>query len=235
MSVFHFKYFTIHQSNTPLKVGTDSMLLGAFAESHSPKKILDVGTGCGVLALMMAQRFPHAEITALELDDGACYDAQTNFQTSLWGNRMELIQQDFFTYETVNTFDLIVSNPPFHFEEVLNENIRVNVAKRWGKVKFTQFYNKCIELSNQNSKLTLIVPYLWHESHVDYAKRVGWNLYSKTLIHGNSVKVNLRTVLKFKRIVVDQVQLSELTIRNDDGSYTNEYKELTREYHGVSI
>ena len=211
------------------------MLLGAFAESRSPKKILDVGTGCGVLALMMAQRYPHAEITALESDDGACYDAQTNFQSSLWGNRMELIQQDFFTYETVKTFDLIVSNPPFHFEEVLNENIRVNLAKRWEKVKFIQFYNKCIELSNQNSKLTLIVPYLWHETHVYMAIRAGWNLSAKIIIHGSPAKLNSRVILDFTRSQMDKVIISELVVRNEDGTYTSSYRELTEEFHGKPI
>ena len=211
------------------------MLLGAFAESRSPKKILDVGTGCGVLALMMAQRYPSAKITAIELDENSCIDARKNFQSSTWSNRLQLIIDDFFQDSLASNFDLIISNPPFHLENVNSINERLDAAKHWSKRNVESFYHKCAALSNTRGELQLIVPFIWYEIHVDYAKRVGWNLYSKTLIHGNSVKVNLRTVLKFKRIVVDQVQLSELTIRNDDGSYTNEYKELTREYHGVSI
>ncbi len=211
------------------------MLLGAFAESRSPKKILDVGTGCGVLALMMAQRYPSAKITAIELDENSCIDARKNFQSSTWSNRLQLIIDDFFQDSLASNFDLIISNPPFHLENVNSINERLDAAKHWSKRNVESFYHKCAALSNTRGELQLIVPFIWYEIHVDYAKRVGWNLYSKTLIHGNSVKVNLRTVLKFKRIVVDQVQLSELTIRNDDGSYTNEYQELTREYHGVSI
>lgn len=211
------------------------MLLGAFAESRSPKKILDVGTGCGVLALMMAQRYPSAKITAIELDENSCIDARKNFQSSTWSNRLQLIIDDFFQDSLASNFDLIISNPPFHLENVNSINERLDAAKHWSKRNVESFYHKCAALSNTRGELQLIVPFIWYEIHVDYAKRVGWNLYSKTLIHGNSVKVNLRTVLKFKRIVVDQVQLSELTIRNDDGSYTNKYKELTREYHGVSI
>lgn len=211
------------------------MLLGAFAESRSPKKILDVGTGCGVLALMMAQRYPHAEITAIEIDENSCLDARKNFQSSTWSNRLQLIIDDFFQDSLASNFDLIISNPPFHLENVNSINERLDAAKHWSKRNVESFYHKCAALSNTRGELQLIVPFIWYEIHVDYAKRVGWNLYSKTLIHGNSVKVNLRTVLKFKKIVVDQVQLSELTIRNDDGSYTNKYKELTREYHGVFI
>lgn len=211
------------------------MLLGAFAESRSPKKILDVGTGCGVLALMMAQRYPHAEITAIEIDENSCLDARKNFQSSTWSNRLQLIIDDFFQDSLASNFDLIISNPPFHLENVNSINERLDAAKHWSKRNVESFYHKCAALSNTRGELQLIVPFIWYEIHVDYAKRVGWNLYSKTLIHGNSVKVNLRTVLKFKKILVDQVQLSELTIRNDDGSYTNKYKELTREYHGVSI
>jgi tRNA1Val (adenine37-N6)-methyltransferase len=211
------------------------MLLGAFVEARSPKKILDVGTGCGVLALMMAQRYPSAKITAIEIDENSCIDARKNFQSSTWFNRLQLIIDDFFQDSLPSNFDLIISNPPFHLENVISINERMDAAKHWSKRNVESFYHKCAALSNTRGELQLIIPFIWYEIHVDYAKRVGWNLYSKTMIHGNSVKVNLRTVLKFKRIDVDQVQLSELTIRNDDGSYTNEYKELTREYHGVSI
>jgi|APGre2960657404_1045060.scaffolds.fasta_scaffold87011_1 tRNA1Val (adenine37-N6)-methyltransferase len=211
------------------------MLLGAFVEARSPKKILDVGTGCGVLALMMAQRYPSAKITAIEIDENSCIDARKNFQSSTWSNRLQLIIDDFFQDSLPSNFDLIISNPPFHLENVISINERMDAAKHWSKRNVESFYHKCAALSNTRGELQLIIPFIWYEIHVDYAKRVGWNLYSKTMIHGNSIKVNLRTVLKFKRIDVDQVQLSELTIRNDDGSYTNEYKELTREYHGVSI
>ncbi|MEY3085636.1 MAG: hypothetical protein RL037_1816 [Bacteroidota bacterium] len=211
------------------------MLLGAFVEARSPKKILDVGTGCGVLALMMAQRYPSAKITAIEIDENSCIDARKNFQSSTWSNRLQLIIDDFFQDSLPSNFDLIISNPPFHLENVISINERMDAAKHWSKRNVESFYHKCAALSNKRGELQLIIPFIWYEIHVDYAKRVGWNLYSKTMIHGNSIKVNLRTVLKFKRIDVDQVQLSELTIRNDDGSYTNEYKELTREYHGVSI
>ena len=118
------------------------MLLGAFAESRSPKKILDVGTGCGVLALMMAQRYPSAKITAIELDENSCIDARKNFQSSTWSNRLQLIIDDFFQDSLASNFDLIISNPPFHLENVNSINERLDAAKHWSKRNVESFYHK---------------------------------------------------------------------------------------------
>ncbi|MFM7300554.1 MAG: methyltransferase, partial [Crocinitomicaceae bacterium] len=95
MSVFRFKHFSIRQENSALKVGTDSMLLGSLVNADSPSNILDVGTGCGVLSLMMAQLYPNAFVSALEIDNDSCTDAQFNFTESAWSDRLVLINQDF--------------------------------------------------------------------------------------------------------------------------------------------
>jgi len=211
------------------------MLLGSLVNADSPGYILDVGTGCGVLSLMMAQRFTNAFISALEIDNDSCIDAQFNFTKSVWSDRLELINQDFFEFCSLLKFDLIISNPPFHFEEVKSENSRKNKAKRWTKSEFQQFYSKCTELSHLRTDLFLIVPYLWQDEHLSMATLFGWQAHLKIIIHGKSDKQNSRVVINFKREIVNECMVSEITIRNVDGTYSDEYIVLTKEFHGVAL
>lgn len=211
------------------------MLLGSLVNADSPGSILDVGTGCGVLSLMMAQRFPNAFISALEIDSDSCVDAQFNFTESDWSGRLVLINKDFFEFSSSIKFDLIISNPPFHFEVVKSENSRKNKAKRWTKSEFQQFYGKCAELSHPQSDLYLIVPYLWYEEHLSIATLCGWQAHQKIIIHSKSDKQNSRVVINFKRENINECMVSEITIRNVDGTYSDEYKALTKVFHGVAL
>ena len=235
MSLFRFKHFSIRQENSALKVGTDSMLLGSLVNTDSASYILDVGTGCGVLSLMLAQRFPNAFLSALEIDNDSCIDAQFNFTESTWSDRIELIHQDIFNFSSSLKYDLIISNPPFHFEEVKSENSRKNKAKRWTKSEFQQFYAKCTQLSHFQSDLYLIVPYLWQDEHLSMATSFGWQAHQKIIIHSSIEKQNSRVVFNFKRQIVNDCMLSEITIRNVDGTYTDDYIALTKEFHGVAL
>ncbi len=211
------------------------MLLGSLVNADSPGYILDVGTGCGVLSLMMAQHFPNAFISALEIDNDSCVDAQFNFTESTWLDRLELIPKDFFEFSSSIKFDLIISNPPFHFEVVKSENSRKNKAKRWTKSEFQQFYGKCAELSHPQSDLYLIVPYLWYEEHLSIATLCGWQAHQKIIIHSKSDKQNSRVVINFKRENINECMVSEVTIRNFDGTYSDEYKALTKDFHSVAL
>jgi tRNA1Val (adenine37-N6)-methyltransferase len=211
------------------------MLLGSLVNADSPGNILDVGTGCGVLSLMMAQRYPNAFVSALEIDNDSCVDALFNFTESDWSDRLVLINQNFFNFSSALKFDLIISNPPFHFEEIKSENERVNAAKRWTKLEFQQFYSSCAELSHPQSDLYLIVPYLWHEEHLSIATSFGWQAHQKIIIHSSIEKQNSRVLINFKREIVNECMVSEITIRNIDGTYSDEYIVLTKEFHGVAL
>ncbi len=111
---FRFKQFEIKQANSAMKLSTDSVLLGAWAECNNPKTILDIGTGTGILALMMAQRFPKAIIYAIEIDKPSYLDALKNFSASPWKNRLKAILGDIRTYNFDINFDCIISNPPYY-------------------------------------------------------------------------------------------------------------------------
>jgi tRNA1Val (adenine37-N6)-methyltransferase len=114
--MFHFKQFGVDQSGCAMKINTDGVLLGVLAEANNPKTILDIGTGTGVIALMLAQRYNHAIINAVEIDPAAAQTASNNFKNSSFNKRITLFAQsfeDFFNEFSDRRYDLIVSNPPF--------------------------------------------------------------------------------------------------------------------------
>lgn len=116
---FRFKKFTVRHDRSPQKIGADSVSLGALVEPDTePLRMLDPGCGCGILALMMAQRFPKAQITALELDPEALKDARENFENSPWNDRIELVAADIRNWQTDSKYDLIVCNPPYFVNAV---------------------------------------------------------------------------------------------------------------------
>ena len=110
---FQFKQFTVWHQKCAMKVGTDGVLAGALAPVEGMKHILDVGTGSGLIALMLAQRCHEANIRAIEIDDDAAAQAEENFAASPWAERLQLIHGDFNEDVSNKLFDLIVSNPPY--------------------------------------------------------------------------------------------------------------------------
>lgn len=111
--MFHFRQFSIAQDRTAMKVGTDSILLGAWVQSWSPQKILDIGSGSGLLSLMMAQKFAEADIEGVDPDQDACEQARENIAASPWPNRIQIFQQSIQYFGENKSYDLIISNPPY--------------------------------------------------------------------------------------------------------------------------
>ena len=120
MSIFKFKQFEVDQTGCAMKINTDGVLLAALVESDNPKNILDVGTGTGVLALMMAQRFPKAYVEAVEIDEQASATAKQNFHLSVFSNRLTVHNMAIEYYNPTEQFDLINSNPPFFVNDLKN-------------------------------------------------------------------------------------------------------------------
>jgi len=111
--MFHFQQFSIAQDRTAMKVGTDSILLGAWVEAENPKRILDIGSGSGLLSLMMAQKFTTASIDGVDLDKDACEQARENIAASPWSDRIHIFHQRIQDFGEHKLYDLIISNPPY--------------------------------------------------------------------------------------------------------------------------
>ncbi len=128
-SVFRFKQFEVDQSGCAMKINTDGVLLAALAESISPKEILDIGTGTGVMALMLAQRFPEANIEAVEIDEFASATAHKNFLNSPFSERLAVKNVSIEQFQSQHSYDLIISNPPFFVGDLKNVNEKKGMAR----------------------------------------------------------------------------------------------------------
>ena len=145
---FSFKQFTVYHDRCAMKVGTDGVLLGAWTDLSHSHRILDIGTGTGLIALMMAQRSPEAQITAIDLDAEAVSQARDNIQHSPWKDRIEALLQDVCTYSIDKKFDTIVSNPPYITTEEMAELPSSVADFEWDGIKSVKGgKNKGFELS----------------------------------------------------------------------------------------
>lgn len=161
MSIFRFKQFSVDQNNCAMKINTDGVLLGATASAENPKTILDIGTGTGVIALMLAQRFPDAHIDAVEIDSNSAKTAQQNFRNSSFADHLTLYPiaiADFWLQKQHQQYDLIVSNPPFYLDTLTSPKENKTLAKHTSP----DFFEKLIETVPQfltlSGRLWLILP-----------------------------------------------------------------------------
>ncbi len=161
MSVFRFKQFSVDQSGCAMKINTDGVLLGALAEAKSPGRILDIGTGTGVIALMLAQRYANARIDAVEIDNVAAATAQRNFSESPFSDRLSVYDQHFaqFLADNIgNRYDLIVSNPPFYLDALTSPEDSVNQAKHADRDFFSGLINAIAKHLSTDGTCWLVLP-----------------------------------------------------------------------------
>ena len=159
---FHFKKFSVLQDQCAMKVGTDSVLLGAWSSlKHAPKSILDIGAGTGVLALIMAQRSSAEIIDALEIDAEAYEQCVYNFENSDWGDRLFCYHAALkdFTVEIEDSYDLIISNPPFFTDNFKSGNEARDKARFEEALPFEQLLNSASKLLTKSGQLNVVIPF----------------------------------------------------------------------------
>ena len=230
--IFQFKQFAVDQTGCAMKINTDGVLLGALAEVANPQSILDIGTGTGVIALMLAQRFASAQIDAVEIDEPASLTATKNFQSSPFANRLGLFHQDFKKYfeeHPEKKYDLIVSNPPFHINSLESPKANKTVAKHTDEDFFEDLITGVAQNLTENGLCWLILPLQAAELVKNLA--VSNNLFLKKIITVHSFEHSIphREILCFglKR---HEAENSKLVIYESVGNYTTEYKQLLKPY-----
>ena len=233
MPPFLFKHFSITQDRSALKVGTDAMLLGAFINSEHQHLGLDIGSGTGVLSLMVAQKNPTIQIDAIELDSESIVDCQENFTHSNWSERLSAISADFLHYSFDKKYDLIFSNPPFYQNSLVNENHRAAVSKHAVHLPFDQLFKKVSSLLSDTGCFWIIFPFDDFEKVHALGKSNGMLIENKITIE-SKLSVPTRIILSFRK-TVNQVLEKSLVIRNLDNSFSDEYIELTKEFHGKKL
>lgn len=232
MGLFRFKYFDIEQKDSVFKIGTDALVLGSWLEfDRNTKTILDIGSGTGVLSLMLAQKSANATITALDINPDAVVLAEQNFRRNELGKRCRAIHSNFLQFTATSGFDLIVSNPPFFVDAFNSNNPVIDLAKHANTSKIEQFFEKSVALLNENGKLALIYPS--DSSFLNFASKMGLYPQRNLHVYGKPGVLKRRcSIFGFEKIE----ELEEnLIIRDDLGNYTDAYRLLTKDYHGVKI
>lgn len=230
---FKFKQFAIHQERCAMKIGTDGVLLGAWTSiQNNPESILDIGTGTGLIALMLAQRCEAETIDALEIDEDAYEQCVDNFEASIWGDRLFCYHAglDEFLDEIEDQYDLIVSNPPFYAEEVTSGNNARDKARQSQSLPFDELIEGVSKLLSPTGVFTVIIPYKEEHSFLALALKVGLYPNYITRIKGNPTSEIKRSLLQFS-FNQEKCEEDELIIEEGRHNYTQEYMELTKEFY----
>ncbi|MDH5035345.1 tRNA1(Val) (adenine(37)-N6)-methyltransferase [Chryseobacterium cucumeris] len=227
MKLFTFKQFEIQQSKDVFRVGTDGVLLGALADVENASSILEVGTGTGLISLMLAQRNLQAEFLGLDINDAAAKLTQLNFENSPFHARLKNSHQDFKTFETEDRFDLIVSNPPY-FEESGSEKDKI--ARQTVELNFMQLISKAAELLSEKGMFSVIIPVEAGEVFISIGKENKLHLNRKVSIRGIENAKAKRLILEFSS-QVKEVNESDFIIEKSPRQYSDQYLELTKEFH----
>ncbi|MES2812033.1 MAG: methyltransferase [Bacteroidota bacterium] len=233
MSTFNFKQFTVAQDCCAMKIGTDGVLLGAWTPLiNNPYNILDIGTGTGVIALMLAQRSHAEQIDAIEIDDAAYEQATENFENSPWNDRLYCYHAglDEFVDEVEEEFDLIVSNPPFYTDDYKSGDDQRDNARFEDSLPFEELVEAADFFLSDNGIFSLIVPFKEEEKIMSLCQERGLFPLKITRVKGTLTTEIKRSLLAYSRIEQTPV-VDELIIETARHQYTAEYIELTKDFY----
>ncbi|MCZ4407544.1 methyltransferase [Cryomorphaceae bacterium 1068] len=213
-----------------MKVGTDGVLLGAWAGRGVPKKILDIGAGTGLIALMLTQRFPDARITAIEPNSDALYDAEFNFRNSPFAERLKLVKTNIQDFKTEDRFDLIVSNPPFFTNSLVSEN-EGRTEARHAHTLSPGDLAKATALLAENGKIAVIYPTETYIAFSAAMRKIGFFEERRTEVKPTATKPFHRIMGVFGKSN-QPTERAELVIEKyGRHQYSEEYVELTRDFY----
>lgn len=218
--MFQFKQFTIYQELCAMKVGTDGVLLGAWA--NGGKRILDAGTGTGIIALMMAQRYPNAVVTAIDIDEGAVKQAQQNVAQSPFAQQITVLHNTLQEHQ--GEYDAIISNPPFFIDSLAAPDEQRNVARHAQTLTYTELMQAAWRLLSDEGELSVVVPFDYRKRMEDEAIFVGFFPSKVCAVKTTERKPAKRYLLSFKKHPC-RCEQEQLTIGSE------RYQELTRDFY----
>ncbi len=233
MSIFQFRDFAVRQTNSALKVGTDAMIFGASINSYDKLRALDIGTGTGVLSLMVAQCNTEIKIDSIDVNREALQDAGFNFENSPYAKRLNAIHCDFVHFDSSKKYDLIFSNPPFYTDNLKGENESLNLAKHVGVLTPRVLMKKVSRLLNETGSFWVIWPSERFRELSYEANLQDFFVKHKTIVFGKP-KTPKRIIAEFVKHECEVVETA-LTVRDDKGKYTAAYITLTKEFHDRAL
>lgn len=228
ISGFQFKQFFIAHDRCAMKVNTDGILLGSIADVKNTEKILDLGTGTGLIAIMLAQR-SSATITAVEIERNAYQQAVENCKNSAFSDRLQVINDDVLQLEFTQKFDLIVSNPPYFAHSPSSRSLERDLARNAIQSHLDWLYIAKKHLSTQG-KISFILPFEEAKNLITRSHTLGLYCIEQWHICTKIGKPPKRIIATFSNFL-QETTIYTLNIYNHQNQYTEKFKQLTREFY----
>lgn len=226
---FQFKQFFIAHDKCAMKVNTDGILLGAIANPQNATQILDLGTGTGLVAIMLAQR-SQAQISAIEIEQDAFKQAVENAQNSAWSDRINVIHCDVLTFSSQTQFDLIVSNPPYFTYSLPSRNIQRDIARTAQNTTHFQWLSIASLHITDTGKITFILPFESAQQLIQQSLLLSLYCIEQWQIRTTPNKIAKRAIVTFSKQPA-QCKKFELTIYDEKNQYTADFKHLTQSFY----
>jgi len=230
---FQFKEFEVNQDQCAMKIGTDGVLLGAWASiENNPFAVLDIGAGTGVLSLMLAQRGNAKVIDAIEIDASAYEQCVSNFENAPWGDRLFCYHASFqeFVSEIDDKYDLIISNPPFYSEDFKTQNKERDLARFQDALPFEHLIHGVSHLLEKEGVFCVVIPYTETLNFISIAASVNFFPNKILNVKGTPSSDIKRSLIEFSFNKTECVT-SELVIEIERHQYTQDYINLTKDFY----
>ena len=229
---FTFKQFVVRQERCAMKVGTDGTLLGAWAElAKADGRVLDIGTGTGLMSLMMAQRYPKAQVMAIDIDEMAVSQAAENVKDSPFADRIEVRQADVRVFESTEMFDSIVCNPPFFNNALVCPDNQRTQARHTTSLSYQQLMSAAWRLLSEEGLFSVIIPNDFFQQLEGEAHLAGFFLtrvYGVRTIEGKPIK---RYLIELRKHPQKELIKKEVLIEDSPNVRSAWYRELTKDFY----
>ena len=228
---FTFKQFTIQQDHCAMKVCTDACIFGASIDVENVKNILDIGTGTGLLSLMLAQR-GEAQIDAVEIEQSAYSQALSNIFESEFSDRITVFHQDIKSFYSPDAYDLIISNPPFYQKSLKSPDSQINKALHAVELTFEELIDSVKRLLKPDGRFAVLLPPFEVEKLIDIAQKKELYLSKKILIRHDESKPIFRIIATFQNLTMSDYQEETLVIHEKNSkTYSENFRTLLKDYY----
>ena len=228
---FHFRQFSLFHHRSTMRIGTDAVLLGCWVEAKPGEVALDIGTGCGILSLMLAQKGV-AQVDAVDIDPDSISEARINFNASRWRERLQAIQSDITEFRTEKRYDLIVSNPPFFFQSSKCDTDRKSMARHTDMtLSFDSLCEVVRRLLKPDGRFALVLPIKEYQAFWKVSEKMGFYLHKKMNIIPLEGREPNRVNIELGMSSDPSPTFETFTIRDADGRFTEEYHALVKAYY----